>query len=1358
MTLTARATRAQIEQAFDLHIHDYKLGAQKFYANDRDPGLPVEFAPAVQAVQGLSDFARPRRAFLRVAFAKAICPLTSQISLEITDACTAIEHELERYKTCLTDAGVSYPVPNDGFEASLQKQLAELRRNNCKSSSPITLLPSLAASKLDGTGQKVGLLEFDSFNPSDVQNFLDLIGYSSTVAGNLSEMKVNGGAAIGGYEDEVLLDTDAVLTIAPGAKVVVYDSPFTAPGASFQALLNTMINDGDTVISNSWLYCENQTNAADVNSIDSILATAAASGITVLNASGDTGAVCGAGKSAGVPADSPHATAVGGTTAALAPGYVYGSEGWWDTVNATPPGGQGGFGTSAFFSSPPYQSGLNPSAMRSVPDLVILADPTEGVQICQADSGGCPTGQLYGGTSNSAPVMAAMVAQINQYLGHNLGELNPLIYPLAKTKAFRSATALSSDFAHVGLGSPNIDALALGLAGQSPGTVDASQSLVGTAPLGPGDTPAYAPADGSTQVYVIVNLLDANDHSVSGKSVSLSASPGTTAKISPASAVSDSYGSSVFTVTDLMPEKVTLTATDTSDSIKLTQTETVNFLVPPAAGAGVDVLPSSVTADGFSTATLTITLKDAMGRPTPGKLINISQGTGHSVIAGPTPSVTDSNGQLQFAVSNFQQETVTYSVVDITDGNLPFPSTAQVTFSNGPNPGCANGNPGAAPGYLVSPFASGFLTENFGYGGISFGFCQGAVGTAFDKAGNLYVGDLLNGNIYKFGPAGGVASDATLLTKTALGPTLTALAFGLDGNLYAARAATTGDITTGAIFQVDTSTGDIVRTVATGLHCPYFMATDPLSGDLFVDSSCGGPDPALNSLWRVNPTTGKVTVYGNLPTQGNGQITFAPDGTMYIVTSAQVERVAGTDTPQPATFTSLPIVPWYGGLLAAGQQANGDAQFLFIAIPGISNSGGLGTVDLTANPPSAASTLVNSFNHLAGAETLQPGPDGCVYGSRGDAVFRITDDQGGCSFTSFGKTISPSLSLTPVVTAAQQGGQTSFTAMLHYTAISAGTPVLFHVSGANPQTKLVRTDDSGSANVTYTGVHAGADTIYASAALGSTTLLSNQAQMTWSNGAHTTFLTLNLSPDSAPVGKAVTMTASLADTSVTPPSAVPGANISFQLEGQSCNAATDLHGTASCSITPPFAATATLSANFPGSGSLLAAQANVGFNVTAPPTLVPTFTPKPTATPTPSARPTASFMPTATPSLRPTASPTSAKLTPTPTAPICIGSTPGPTVPAPTPTPPPGNPRIASISNPVLVGASFTIKGSNFTAGSMVNFFVATAAGPNECRPAQANCRQHVHPTDCASSRHSQRRAGVRIGAGGEYGSRLCFV
>jgi subtilase family serine protease len=103
------------------------------------------------------------------------------------------------------------------------------------------------------------------------------------------------------------------MSLAPGAQVVVYDGPFNGRG-SFQTMFNAMINDGVNVISNSWAYCEDQTTVADVQSIDSILASAGAAGITVLNGSGDNGSTClnGSSNTCHVPASSPNATAVGG--------------------------------------------------------------------------------------------------------------------------------------------------------------------------------------------------------------------------------------------------------------------------------------------------------------------------------------------------------------------------------------------------------------------------------------------------------------------------------------------------------------------------------------------------------------------------------------------------------------------------------------------------------------------------------------------------------------------------------------------------------------------------------------------------------------------------------------------------------------------------------------------------------------------------------------------------------------------------------------------------------------------------------------------------------------------------------------
>src|SRR5262249_6139003 len=141
-----------------------------------------------------------------------------------------------------------------------------------------------------------------------------------------------------------------------------------------------------------------------------------------------------------------------------------------------PPTGQSGFGVSRFFNRPSYQDSLIGVPMRSVPDVVALADPLLGIKVCEADAGGCPTGFAYGGTSLAAPIWAAFAARLNEAAGHRLGFLNPMLYLLAGTNALHSAASMGTDATHVGLGSPNVNLLELAVAGLTPGSTDPAVS------------------------------------------------------------------------------------------------------------------------------------------------------------------------------------------------------------------------------------------------------------------------------------------------------------------------------------------------------------------------------------------------------------------------------------------------------------------------------------------------------------------------------------------------------------------------------------------------------------------------------------------------------------------------------------------------------------------------------------------------------------------------------------------------------------------------------------------------------------------------------------------------------------------
>jgi hypothetical protein len=965
LTLTVRGTRAQTEQTFAVRIGDYQIGDTRFHANDRDPALPRDLAHTIAAVSGLSSLARPRPIIERT-FLKNACEAEA-ITIVTTNTRCNFAHtfpQLGNSEGCPQDNSL-YPLPTDKKQI-VKTCLTEKYRNSWFNKNTAADPPPPAWQGVDGTGQTVGLVQFDTFQMSDVQDYINLIGLPSAKINDVSQIHVNGGANPGANQHEVLLDIANVLTGATGAKIVVADAPFIGAG-SFQAVFNALIGSGVTIISNSWAYCEDETTLADVQSIDLVLQSAAAASISVFSGSGDNGSTClnGSPDTAHVPATSPHITAVGATSFTPGPGGSYGSQKWWNGVNDIPPTGASGFGVSQFFTRPTYQDGLAGSAMRSVPDIVYPADPRNGVVICQASAGGCPTGLLYGGTSSSAPAMAASAALLNQAQGSNLGNFNVQIYPFANTNAFHNAVSMGSDFAHVGLGSPDLARLHQHLTAQSTGPVDASVSEVrAVTPAGfsfrdaPG-APLIVPADGVSQALVVVRLADAMGNVISGHTVSLIANGGN-AQITPASGISTAEnGAVVFTVTNLTYEDLTFTATDTTDGVVLHQTASITFGVPPATSAGISAAPTAVIANGIDMTTITVTLKDALDRPTPGKLITLSQGTGRSVITGPNPNVTNSDGQIQFTATSLVNETVTYTAVDVTDGDLPVPGNAVVTFTNSTNL-CGSGAPTpiGQNGFVVTPFATGFVARPLSFGGINFGGCPGASTPAF-LGEQVFFSDW-TGDVIRLSAAGGAVSSANRLTN--IGPTLAWPVVSKGGKLYAARAST-GSGFSGVIVELNPTTGAVVRTLATGLKCPFSLVVDPLSGDLFFDGGCSGAgfdDARIHRIQNPDSATPTLGVYTTLPATPNGKMSFASDGTLYVVTgyfspTPTISRVSGTNSPSPGTVTTVPGVNSFCWMNVAEVDPNGAAQSLLTL-----SSQGLELVDITTNPPTKTLLLRTS--------------------------------------------------------------------------------------------------------------------------------------------------------------------------------------------------------------------------------------------------------------------------------------------------------------------------------------------------------------------------------------------------------------
>jgi kumamolisin len=1198
LTLTVRGTRSQVKRAFAAEISDYTIGETSFFANRNDPALPESIADQVQAVIGLSSLATPHASWDEMP------------SLLALISCLVYN---ETANHLLTLQGT--PSASDGQAAAALVKCLTTRKymftHNAVPDQDDPPPPSWLG--VDGTGQTIGITAFDTFDREDIRSFLNLTGLP-TQMDDVVSVHVNGGAAPGPNQSEVLLDITAVLAIAPGARVVVYDAPFAGTNTSFPAVFSAMIDDGVDIITNSWATCEDQATDAELQGIDSVLAQAAASGISVFNAAGDSGATClnGSPDTIAVPAGSPHATAVGGSSLASGEGFTYRNETWWDGSGNVPTTGRGGFGTSRFFTRPAYQDGFTASPMRSVPDVSVNADPARGVGICQADRGGCPADLFYGGTSLSAPVWAGFTALLNQSRGSNLGFLNPVIYPLAGSGAFHDPVSLGSDFEHVGLGSPRLNILHRILTGQTTGPVDPTVSLVTpyvgeffSSPLGGQQLPVQA--DGEPGASVVVRLIDAPGNPVGGKTVALTANAGSSVVIDPPTGVSDeNQGAVVFQVSNLVPETVTFTATDLTDGVVLTPPNPtmLSFVTPLAASGGIGASPTVVIADGIGETGITVTLEDALSRPTPGKKVTLQQSDGgHSLISAPNPSVTDSNGQIVFTATNVWEETVTYSAVDVTDGYLPVPGSVDVEFVDATGTACTEEPPTAAAGYSITPFATGFTAANFFFGGINFTGCQGVIGMAFDDSGNFYAADVVTGGLYKFGPAGGVADAASLLSDE-LGPGVTGLTFDLDGRLYASRAGAPNT----DIVEVSPFNGALLRDdVADVTLCSFGLTTDPLSGDLFIADFCfTGGTSEIRRVSDPGTTAPTTSVYASVATPtANGQLTFAPDGSLFVRSGDKIGKIAGTDMPSPPEVTLIPLdnpAPFGNlGIAIGAADVDGSALSLIAHVAqdpdlGDDPAGITAGYDLGVDPAAVSARIANGQ-----AEGDLIGPDGCLYMAIQDTVYRVTNADGSCDPLAAGGP-SPALLLTPEQAAPDpvQGSEQSFTASLRYVDLPDSVPVWFSVTGANPALKQVDTDAEGRAGFHYSGIRAGDDSIFAFAQVDGVSVTSNRSTVTWLPGPHTTFVSLNPSPTSGTLGEPVTLMASLIDVSALPAVSLVGEQIDFTLGDQSCSAQTDAQGLAACEVTASGTGVRILSTDFAGSAGLLPDSERVGFVVPAP--------------------------------------------------------------------------------------------------------------------------------------------------------------
>lgn len=432
--VTARTTAAKVEAAFKVDLDRYELADGSIgYSATSAPLLGGVLASSqVLGILGLDSLVRPRSLRLRgpqtsiaARVARAVAPKTIG-----PQACA--------------DA-VSTADANDSYtdtQIASAYQLSDLFQHGAT-----------------GQHQVVAIAEFEPFSTSDVSTFQTCYGTDVSV----TAIPEFGGPGTGAGSGEAAMDIENVIALAPGAAIDVYEAPEEVTDAEVAQLYDDMVSpDTAKTLSTSWGECELDEDTSLITAEETVFQEAAADGESLFAAAGDDGSEdCledGTSNEDALavddPGSDPYVISVGGTRLeSLTP-----SESVWN--DAGDGDGSGGGGISAEWPMESWQTGtgvINSYSSgtpcgasagvdcREVPDVSADADPDVGGWVIYFEgawNGG------NGGTSASAPMWAAMLADINSYCTSGpVGFVAPALYVAAATPGnFTDVTSGNNDY------------------------------------------------------------------------------------------------------------------------------------------------------------------------------------------------------------------------------------------------------------------------------------------------------------------------------------------------------------------------------------------------------------------------------------------------------------------------------------------------------------------------------------------------------------------------------------------------------------------------------------------------------------------------------------------------------------------------------------------------------------------------------------------------------------------------------------------------------------------------------------------------------------------------------------------------
>jgi subtilase family serine protease len=593
LNINVTGSVANIERAFNVHmgLYMHPTEGRSFYAPDREP-LP-NVSVQLWHISGLDNYSIPHPA--------------------------GLHRDASRSPKATTGSGPSASFLGSDMRAAYY------------------------GGSLTGSGQSLGLLEFDGTDLADLNTYYKNVGQTDNVPITLlSTDGTSTSCTEPSCDDtEQTIDMTQAIGMAPGlSALIVY------VGSSDSAIFNAMATHSplNAQLSSSWTW-----SPADPNTDNPYFEEFAAQGQNLFQAAGDSGAWTS--RSEIFPADDVFLTSVGGTDLTTT-----GAGGTWASESAWVDGG-GGISPDKF-AIPSWQTAAASSCSscskteRNGPDVSANANFT--FYVC-ADQTTC-TANEYGGTSFAAPMWAGYLALVNQQSvanGHStLGFINPSLYSIGAGSSydadFHDITSGSNGFSATtgydlatGWGSPNGSGLLTALAGGTSSTpsfiLSASPSSLSVAQGGTGSTTISSTVSGGFDSTITL--------SASG------APTGVTVAFSPASITGAGSSTLTFTVASTSVAG-TYSITVNGASGSTTETTTVSLTVTGTKPSfTISASPSSLTIDRRGSGTSTIATAVSGGFNSAISLSASGEGSGVTVSFSPSSIAAPGSGTSTMTVT-----------------------------------------------------------------------------------------------------------------------------------------------------------------------------------------------------------------------------------------------------------------------------------------------------------------------------------------------------------------------------------------------------------------------------------------------------------------------------------------------------------------------------------------------------------------------------------------------------------------------------------------------------------------------------------------------------------------------------------